>query len=220
MTIKENMLQFWNRPTLDEAKVYISSPENWEKETPHHVDLILNGEKNIHRYVVGLPQSSLMVDIGAGVGRLIKEVNLQTGADIAGFDISEKMVSYSQDYLEKVDGCQVSLVQKPDEPEFNLLDNSVDLVYSLIVFQHLPTRELICKYLKESLRVLKVGGMIRVQTHRGLPPPPGEFHGFAGHMYPNIETFAKEFSDVGFKILNTQDGLGHPEWLWVTAVKE
>jgi hypothetical protein len=38
-------------------------------------------------------------------------------------------------------------------------------------------------------------------------------------MYRDLQTFANEIEEAGFKIETKQEKLGHVEWLWVTARK-
>jgi SAM-dependent methyltransferase len=55
-------------------------------------------------------------------------------------------------------------------------DNSFDFVYSYIVFQHIPNRDVVLNYLSEARRVLKPGGILRCQL-RGTPPLDSEMEG-------------------------------------------
>ena len=52
-------------------------------------------------------------------------------------------------------------------------DGSFDFVYSFIVFQHIPDRDVVLRYLREAGRVLKPGGILRCQL-RGTPPLDSE----------------------------------------------
>lgn len=215
MSIESDMLRFWNKPTVFEAKQVISSPYAWEEEIPIHTNLIFRECP----YVASLLGTQLLdvVEIGCGIGRLIKPV---TGWNwkLTGLDISSEMLRFAKEYLFGL-SPEPKLVQLGTDGKIPLTDNSQNLVYSMMVFQHLPTRTLITSYLKESLRCLKPGGLIRVQTHRGGPAKAGEFGGFRGHMYMSSEEFAREFRAAGFEVVTQKDGLGYKEWLWVTGRK-
>jgi SAM-dependent methyltransferase len=217
--LTEQMLSFWNRPDVEEAKKVISSPEMWEEEIPVHLDLILNQDPVVREYVntlrfMSAPTKAL--EIGCGIGRLLKPMT-QHFHEVLGVDISENMLAYSKKYLEGVECVETRLVK--EDNELGLTPDSLDFVYSIIVFQHIPTRAIIKSYLKQIHDGLKSGGLFRVQTHRGLPPPEGAFCGFSGYMYRDLQTFANEIEEAGFKIETRQEKLGHVEWLWVTARK-
>jgi len=43
-------------------------------------------------------------------------------------------------------------------------DESLDLIFSFVVFQHIPSKQAIVRYLRESARVLKPGGVLKFQV--------------------------------------------------------
>ena len=51
-------------------------------------------------------------------------------------------------------------------------DETFDFVYSYAVFQHIPSREVVIQYLRETHRVMKTGGLARLQFN-GLPQGGG-----------------------------------------------
>lgn len=217
-SIRTQAEQFWNRPSEEEARKVISHPAVWEKEIQPHLEMLFDDDPCMNEYLVHGSNDITALEIGCGIGRLLAPLS-KYGWDMHGIDISENMLRFGEEYLKSRNALRVrtSLVS---DTTFPCADSTFNLVYSLMVFQHIPERAVITGYLKEAHRVLKPGGMIRVQTHRGSPPPVGEFHGYAGHMYSSAESFAAEFVAAGFKVLSTQTGLGHPEWLWVTATKQ
>ena len=54
-----------------------------------------------------------------------------------------------------------------------LEDESFDYCYSYAVFQHIPSADVVWNYLREARRVLKPGGLMKVQLN-GLPVPAGD----------------------------------------------
>jgi ubiquinone/menaquinone biosynthesis C-methylase UbiE len=131
---------------------------------------------------------------------------------VIGLDISPSMVQLSRDYLHNYPSREVRLC---DGQTFPVEDASVDFVYSVICFQHIPYRDMIQRYIAESYRVLKPGGLIRVQTHKGQPCTT--FSGMYGHYYPSLEAFAREFKYAGFTAQECEE-IG--DYLWVTGEKE
>jgi SAM-dependent methyltransferase len=219
MTQKNEMLKFWNESDPQKARWLIVNADNWNKEIEPHMELILSGDPKVREHICNLQkQGCKALEIGCGIGRLMKPMT-DFFDFVTGVDISSTMQAQGKDYLGDLYLSRTKIELVDENNKFNVPDASVDFVYSLVVFQHIPSLRIIDEYLSESFRALKPGGMIRVQTHRGIPNPEGSFHGFAGHMFRNIALFAERFRRAGFEIVTTQDGLGHQEWLWVTAKK-
>lgn len=211
--LKKQETTFWQPRDVEDAKRLIG-PSGWGKSTQEYVAELFDSAcvAYLQRFMERRPD---MLEIGCGMGRIVKGL-APLCDEIYGIDISDGMLDLARGYLRGVDGV---VLGKIVDKRFPLDDQSVDLVFATIVFQHIQERDTILKYLRESLRVLRPGGMIRVQTHRGTPPPAGTFGGFHGHFYPNVDAFAAEFAFAGFQVVNKQVGVGHSEWLWVTAKK-
>ncbi len=105
-----------------------------------------------------------ILDLGCGWGRVLKPV-LDRKGDAIGFDISHKMLGLSRDHLNK-NGHPPSLV-RGDGTVLPFKDNSFDMIYSLLVLQHLSKGNG-KDVLKEIARVLKPGGSAYVRV-------PGRF---------------------------------------------
>ena len=87
-------------------------------------------------------------------------------AEIHGVDVSDEMIALARERLLDIPNAHLhvsdgaSLAQFPDE--------TFDFVYSYAVFQHVPSREVISAYMRETHRVLKMGGLARLQFN-GMP---------------------------------------------------
>jgi SAM-dependent methyltransferase len=208
MTEQEQYREFWNPKNDLEARRLILDSPNWDGPNECIGPCILTSyvQKNI-------PSWNTAVEIGAGVGRLVKHMRRRF-ENVIGVDISPGMVRLAKPYLMGTVNAEVRLCDGQSIP---VDSDSADLVYSVICFQHIPWRETIQQYLKESLRVLRPGGLVRVQTHLGTGT--GHFNAWVGHFYPTAEMFAQEFKDAGFNVVETNVGLAHPSYVWVTGVK-
>ena len=115
---------------------------------------------------LGLPQRhDRALDFGCGVGRLTRAIGRNFG-EAVGVDISAEMVRLARE-LNEGRNCRFEVNVRPDLTMFE--DDSFDFVYSALVLQHLPRKELICEYLREFLRVLRPGGIAVFQTLAALP---------------------------------------------------
>ncbi len=99
------------------------------------------------------------LEIGCGIGRLLRPLSLRI-AEVHGVDVSEEMIRQGMEYVAGHDNLSLhrttgSFEMFPDE--------TFDLIYSYRVFQHIPERKVVVRYLHEARRVLKRGGWFRFQ---------------------------------------------------------
>ena len=124
-----------------------------------------SGEYDVKKILSGLPEFDPACDtgleIGCGIGRLLRPMNAHF-ARLYGVDISPEMIRLGRDWLRAYP--KVKLAETSDNTLRMVDDNTVDLVYSYITFQHIPARKHITRYMREAFRVLKPGGWFRFQT--------------------------------------------------------
>jgi SAM-dependent methyltransferase len=118
--------------------------------------------------VGGLERTERALDFGCGVGRLTRALGTRFD-EAVGVDISEEMVRLAHELNAEAPGCTFVVNARPDLSVFET--SSFDLVYTTLVLQHLPRRELLRGYLAEFLRVLRPGGLAVFQTLAHLPLP-------------------------------------------------
>ena len=109
-----------------------------------------------------LPDEGDALEIGCGAGRILEHLlPARPRLRLFGLDVSPEMIHLAQVRL----GCHPNLVLlRGNGRSLDLFpDAAFDLVYSALVFQHLPTR-LFRRYLIESARVLRPGGLLRFQV--------------------------------------------------------
>lgn len=207
----ESIREFWTAPTMKEAKSIIHPAEDWESPTNSVMPCIIT---TTVRKLLG-EQREFAVEIGAGVGRLVVPMAGVFG-QVVGVDICPKMVDLSKEYIPK-SVQHLARVVLTDGKTLDFQDNAVDFVYSVICFQHIPTREMIQQYLRESYRILRPGGVLRVQTMVGTPEK--EFDGIHGYFYADPDLLVADSVDAGFMVIERDVGLFHEQYVWVTAVK-
>jgi SAM-dependent methyltransferase len=97
------------------------------------------------------------LDFGCGVGRLSRALTSYFGK-VYGVDISEQMVDLAKRFTPS---CSF-VVNRSDN--LNVFpDNSFDFIYSNIVLQHLPSKEMARSYIQEFIRIVKPGGLVVFQ---------------------------------------------------------
>jgi SAM-dependent methyltransferase len=169
--------QVWNSVSRseDDAKIAVSGHKDEELYRTSGEDT-----RDLLIKTVGLKPEDVVLEIGAGVGRV--------GAIIApmvkewiGCDVSENMVSHIRKRLAHLPNVRAVAVSGYDLKE--IASESVDVVYCTVVFMHLDEWDRY-SYIREGFRVLRPGGRMLVdnvdltseggwkffEDHRAIPP--------------------------------------------------
>lgn len=203
----------WNELADEHARYFIMSDfgkdidETKFRETGKNDYKQLVQDDTFLRSKVGNFSEKTFLEIGCGIGRLLEFASLEFKS-VFGIDISDKMIGMAKDRLK--DKANINLFAT-DGSTFPLPDESIDVVFSYIVFQHMADRKTIRKNFEESARVLKPGGIMKVQL-RGIPTE--KKHWFYGPSYDAKQ--AKKVLD-GLP-LNTVKMEGEKQkyfWLWL-----
>jgi len=109
------------------------------------------------------PEGKSALEIGCGIGRMTRFF-CEDFAAVTAVDISPAMIERARmgaspraTFLVG-SGCDLAGVP----------DKSVDFAFSYIVFQHIPDKRVILRYIEEAGRVLKPGGLFHFHAN-GLP---------------------------------------------------
>ncbi len=102
-----------------------------------------------------IPKVDYVLEIGCGVGRLLKHLAETRDGCFYGIDASECMVECAKEYLNDtgviVNGC-VGDGAIPFDLDF------FDCVFSFTVFQHIPSTATVKRYIRDAHAVLREGG--------------------------------------------------------------
>lgn len=107
------------------------------------------------------------LDFGCGVGRLTRALCREFDQCV-GVDIAPSMVEAARRYNRHGERCEYVLNERDDLAVFG--DDTFDLVYSVIVLQHMKP-EYALRYIGEFLRVIAPGGLAVFHQPGGLAPP-------------------------------------------------
>ena len=113
------------------------------------------------RLGVGVTPEHDVVEIGCGVGRLTRPL-AGRASSVRALDLSERMLAEARAQnpglanVEWILGDGISLAP--------IADASADVVYSYVVFQHIPDPEITLGYVLEIGRVLRPGGWAALQV--------------------------------------------------------
>jgi SAM-dependent methyltransferase len=209
----------WNRRARADANFYVAFGRlNQEEQeflaSASEVTSALESE--FARLPPSPPENRSALEIGCGPGRLMRPMSRHFG-EIHGVDIADEMIRLANAQLKDIPHAHAQLTLDSSLGMFR--DGSFDFVYSYIVFQHIPDRNIVLNYLREARRVLKPGGILRCQL-RGTQPLDSEMeresHTWTGCHFSagEVAAFAREnhFQLVSLSGLQTQ-------YMWVTLRK-
>ncbi|MCL4365632.1 class I SAM-dependent methyltransferase [Patescibacteria group bacterium] len=143
-----------------------------------------------------ISKKTSVLDIGCGVGRIEYALNKHVYKCI-GIDIAPSMIKLAQ---KNVKAKNVEFLVTNGKDLKAVKDQKFDLVFSIIVFQHLP-RKIFLNYLKEAGVVLNKGGKIFFQIPiywQQKPKEPPENHPWALRFYQTKE-LQKSLEKLNFK---------------------
>lgn len=148
--------------TRDEARDLAGFDEsgraNYDQLVRPYLPILLDGRP---------AQSCRALEIGCGVGRMTRWAAESFG-EVHGVDVAPAMIDRARDRLR--DRGNVTLHVGSGYDLGFAADESFDLVFSYIVFQHIPERAAIESYVREASRVLKAGGAFKFQLSGDQSP--------------------------------------------------
>ena len=140
----------------------------------------------------------LVVDMGAGTGRATEVISKKGAKKIIAVDNSRAMLKLLSDKLNN----KKIIAKLADVTDTGIDKNTMDIVVSLRVFEHLNTVNK-KKFLVEVSRILKKGGLFTFSTlnKKSLERTLLSLRKSKSPMYPDEDSIKKYFTKYGFKIL-------------------
>ncbi|MBI2635367.1 MAG: class I SAM-dependent methyltransferase [Parcubacteria group bacterium] len=135
---------------------------------------------------------ALAVEIGCGNGRMTQFI-AENFKKVYAVDISPRMIDLARQRLTSFNNIEFLVTGGGKLP---IQNNAVDFVFSYIVFQHFPSIGMVEENLKEIKRVLRNGGIAKIQF-RGRVSTGGIFRIFK--WYYGVFFSENELSDVLIK---------------------
>jgi len=206
----------WNSRAREDAGYYVAFGRRNQDDAEFFAtatDVINDLEGELRRVKPEDRGHWTALEIGCGPGRLMRPMSRHF-VEIHGVDVSDEMISLAREKLRDIPNAHPQTNAGDNLPMF--ADESFDFVYSYAVFQHIPSREVVLEYLREIRRVLRTGGLARLQFN-GLPRTAEAFNTWAGARFSSQDIM--EFAQNNDFQLLSLDGVS-TQYMWTTWRKQ
>jgi SAM-dependent methyltransferase len=220
------MRRDWDRRARENARHYVVTGQSqWsddeffqsgqitlEEEILNDLDNVCQGKD---------PKQMAVLEIGCGAGRVTRAFAGFFG-HVYAVDISHEMVRQAKEAVARFpnahvfrnNGKDLSVVSGPWWRSFGMRARTqVDFAFSFMVFQHIPSREIIENYVREVHRLLRPGGLFKFQV-QGSPDVAHEpQNSWVGVSF--TEADARRMADrCGFEMRHQYGAGDQYYWLW------
>jgi SAM-dependent methyltransferase len=152
--------EYWDNAAQSAAAWYVSTGHEQESE-----EFFRQGAAETDTFLsfcgVVPSREASVLEVGCGVGRMTRRLAQLFGKVIA-LDISEEMLRRCRDNLSSFDNVEYRLVEG-DGTLGRPCEGGVDVVFSYVTFQHVPSAVAQLRYFENCARALRTGGKLAVQ---------------------------------------------------------
>jgi cyclopropane fatty-acyl-phospholipid synthase-like methyltransferase len=171
----EKMRRDWDERARENARYYVATGKTeWTDE-----EFFASGEQTVAEELLTDminicqgkdPKQMRVLEIGCGVGRLTRALAGLFG-EVHGVDVSGEMVERAKAALRDRPNAHI---YQNNGLDLTVIPNlEFDFAFSMIVFQHIPSRDIIEHYVREVNRLLRPGALFKFQVH-GHPDAPSD----------------------------------------------
>ena len=206
----------WDDLARKNARYYVLTDQG---EQISEQDFRAAGRRDYQKYIVNdeLLKDKLspfsgkkVLEIGAGLGR-ITEFIAEEFYDVCAVDISAEMVKRGQERLGERKNVHFFAT---DGVSYPFSDNLCNLVFSFITFQHMPSADVVRKNFQEIGRVLKPGGIAKIQL-RGVPVKKASW--FYGPAF-TVDSLTSLIGR-GLSVVKTEGEGTKYFWVWLEKIR-
>jgi ubiquinone/menaquinone biosynthesis C-methylase UbiE len=164
--IERKMREDWDQRARENARYYVNTERNdWTDD-----QFFRSGEQTVMEEILtdmtnicqGIwPRRMRVLEIGCGAGRVTRAL-AQIFGEVHAVDVSGEMVKLARQALSDLPTAHV--YQNNGRDLDVIPGGNYDFAFSTIVFQHIPSREVIESYVREVNRLLRPGALFKFQV--------------------------------------------------------
>src|SRR5689334_11509735 len=162
----QKMQRDWDERARENARYYVATGKSdWTDE-----EFFRSGEQTVAEEILTdvtnicqgkEPRDMRVLEIGCGAGRITRALAKLFG-EVHAVDVSGEMVARARQALSATPNAFI--YQNNGKDLTALPDGPFDFAFSTIVFQHIPSREVIYSYVREVHRLLRPGALFKFQV--------------------------------------------------------
>jgi ubiquinone/menaquinone biosynthesis C-methylase UbiE len=205
----------WDQRARENARYYVETSQvDWTDE-----EFCRSGEATLAEQILNDminicqgkdPDQMRVLEIGCGTGRVTRALAGLFG-EVHGVDVSGEMVRLARQAL--ADRPNAFVHQNNGIDLAVLGDLVFDFAFSSIVFQHIPSREVIENYVREVYRLLRPGALFKFQVQGDTQVETSLEDTWLGVPFSDEETVAMALR-CGFEPRYRHGAGGQYFWLW------
>jgi len=213
--ILSKMRSEWDARARENARYYVNTAkEDWTDD-----EFFQSGERTVAEEILTDmtnicqgkdPQAMRVLEIGCGAGRVTRALAGLFG-EVHAVDISPEMVAQATAALVRFPHAHVYQNSGSDLEVIPASD--FDFAFSTIVFQHIPSREVIEKYVSEVSRLLRPGALFKFQVQGDTTLKTTAEDTWLGVPFSDEEAVAMA-ERCGFEPRYRHGAGGQYFWLW------
>ncbi len=213
--ILSKMRSEWDARARENARYYVNTArEDWTDD-----EFFQSGERTVAEEILTDmtnicqgkdPEAMRVLEIGCGAGRVTRALAGLFG-EVHAVDISAEMVAQARAALVRFSHAHV--YQNSGSDLEVIPTTEFDFAFSTIVFQHIPSREVIEKYVSEVSRLLRPGALFKFQVQGDTTLKTTAEDTWLGVPFSDEEAVAMA-ERCGFEPRYRHGAGGQYFWLW------
>jgi SAM-dependent methyltransferase len=215
-SVGAQMREDWNARAREDAGYYVAFGRRGSDEAEFFAtagEVINRLQSEMRRVPLSQRGDWRALEIGCGPGRVMRPMSAQF-LEIHGVDVSDEMIALAEEKLRDLPNAHPHVGDGSSLSQFK--DEYFEFVYSYAVFQHIPDREVVFNYLRETHRVMKPGALA-VLHFNGLSNRLTPIDTWDGVRFDSTEVL--EFARLNdFQVLSLE-GAG-TQYMWTTWRKQ
>lgn len=211
----DRMRQDWDERARENARFYVNTEKtDWTDE-----EFFESGRRTVREQILTDminicqgrdPKQMKVIEIGCGAGRVTRAL-AEIFGEVHAVDVSGEMVALAREALKDMPNAHV---YQNNGMDLDVIPpGEYDFAFSIIVFQHIPSREVIENYVREVHRLLRPGALFKFQVQGNPQVETDPDDTWLGVPF-TLEQAAAMAEQCGFE-LRYHHGAGQQYfWLW------